>query len=128
MRLLHVLVIGVLIFAASYVYKIKFDSTMQAERVAKLNDAIRKERNAIAHLRAEWAKLDTPGRIQNLADRHLKLQPAKATQFETLDNLPDRPPPPPAEQSGDPIGAMLTPAAPAVGSEPDATGSIPGRH
>jgi hypothetical protein len=125
MRLLHVLVIAVLIFAAAFVYKIKFDSTMQAERVAKLNDAIRKERNAIAHLRADWAKLETPGRIQSLAERHLKLQPVKGTQFDTLDNLPDRPPPPPIEQSGDPIGAMLTPAAPAEPNPPDATGSIP---
>jgi cell division protein FtsL len=124
MRILHVLVIAVLIFAALFVYKIKFDSTMQAERVAKLNDAIRKERNAIAHLRAEWAKLETPGRIQNLAERHLKLQPAKGTQFDTLDNLPDRPPPPPAAESGDPIGAMLTRSAPAE-LAPDQTGSIP---
>jgi cell division protein FtsL len=125
MRILHVLVIAVLIFAASFVYKIKFDSTMQAERVAKLNDAIRKERNAIAHLRAEWAKLETPGRIQGLAERHLKLQPAKGTHFDTLDNLPDRPPPPPAAPSGDPIGAMLTPSAPAEAAAPDQTGSIP---
>ena len=125
MRLLHVLVIAVLIFAAAFVYKIKFDSTMQAERVAKLNDAIRKERNAIAHLRADWAKLETPGRIQSLAERHLKLQPVKGAQFDTFDNLPDRPPPPPAEQSGDPIGAMLTPAVPAEPNPPDATGSIP---
>jgi hypothetical protein len=97
---------------------------MQAERVAKLSDAIRKERNAVAQLRAEWAKLDTPGRIQNLAERHLKLQPAKGTQFNTLDSLPDRPPPLPVPQNGDPIGAMLTPAAPAA-PEPEATGSIP---
>ena len=34
MRLLNILVIGALIVAASYVYKIKFDSTLQAERVA----------------------------------------------------------------------------------------------
>jgi cell division protein FtsL len=125
MRILHVLVIAVLIFAASFVYKIKFDSTMQAERVAKLNDAIRKERNAIAHLRAEWAKLETPGRVQSLAERHLKLQPAKGTQFDALDNLPDRPPAPPVVQSGDPIGAMLTPSAPAEPA-PDQTGSISG--
>ena len=34
MRLLNILVIGALILAASFVYKIKFDSTLQAERVA----------------------------------------------------------------------------------------------
>ena len=62
MRLLNILVIGALIVAASYVYKIKFDSTLQAERVAKARGELRQERNAIAVLRAEWAKLDTPSR------------------------------------------------------------------
>ena len=36
MRLLNILIICALILAASVVYKIKFDSTLQAERVAKL--------------------------------------------------------------------------------------------
>jgi hypothetical protein len=36
LRLLHVLVVAALVFAAADVYKIKFDSTLQAERVAKL--------------------------------------------------------------------------------------------
>lgn len=121
MRLLNILVIGALILAASFVYKIKFDSTLQAERVAKLRGELRRERNAIAVLRAEWAKLDTPGRIQGLADRHLALQPVRSTQIDKLDRLPERPavvvPTP-----GDPIGAMLAPA-------PDTTGSVlpPGR-
>ena len=119
MRLLNILVIGALILAASYVYKIKFDSTLQAERVAKLRGELRRERNAIAILRAEWAKLDTPARVRGLADRHLALQPAKATQFDGLDRLPDRPPAVMPAPSSDPIGAM---AAPVV---PDTTGSIP---
>jgi hypothetical protein len=51
------------------------------------------------------------------------LHTAKGTQYDTLDNLPDRPPPPPAPQSGDPIGAMLKPAPAAPDAE--ATGSIP---
>lgn len=119
MRLLNILVICTLILAASFVYKIKFDSTLQAERVAKLRGELRRERNAIAILRAEWAKLDTPGRIRGLADRHLALQPVKPTQFDSFDRLPDRPPavvPPP---NNDPVGAMLGPAA------PDTTGSVP---
>ena len=91
MRLLNILVIGALILAASFVYKIKFDSTLQAERVAKLRGELRRERNAIAVLRAEWARLDTPGRIQGLADRHLALQPIRSTQFDSLDRLPERP-------------------------------------
>jgi hypothetical protein len=115
MRLLNIMVIGALILAASFVYKIKFDSTLQAERVAKLASELRRERDAIATLRAEWAKLDTPGRIQGLADRHLALRPVVPTQYDSLDRLPDRPPA--LAPSPDPIGAMITPS--------DTTGSVP---
>jgi hypothetical protein len=118
MRLLNILVIGLLIMAASFVYKIKFDSTLQAERVAKLRGELRHERNAIAILRAEWAKLDTPSRIQGLADRHLALKRIGATQFDSLDRLPERPPAVVTQPNSDPIGVMLAPV-------PDTTGSVP---
>jgi hypothetical protein len=117
MRLLNILVIGALVLAASLVYKIKFDSTLQAARVAKMRAELRHEREAIAMLRAEWARLDTPGRIQGLAERHLTLQPEKASQFSTFNDLPPRPPDAPPGQ--DAIGALV--ARQAAG----ATGSVP---
>jgi cell division protein FtsL len=117
MRLINILVIAALIVAASTVYKIKFDSTLQAEKAAKLHDALRRERNAIARLRAEWARLDTPSRIQALADRYLTLQPVKPTQIDNFNDLPPRPPAPPPPS--DPIGALLAPSA------PETTGSVP---
>ena len=111
MRLVNIVIIAALIFAASVVYKIKFDSTLQAEKVGKLAGQIRRERDAIAALRAEWARLDTPGRIQGLAERHLDLQPIKPTQFDSLDNLPPRPvAAEPATSSPDTTGGL--PAAP----------------
>ena len=117
MRLINILVIAVLILSASFVYKIKFVSTLQAERVAKIGNELRRERDVIARLRAEWARLDTPDRIQGLAERHLKLKAIVTTQFDTFDALPERPvPPPPA---ADPIATILAP------SSPDTTGSIP---
>lgn len=118
MRLLNIMVIAALIVAASFVYKIKFDSTLQAERVGKLRGEIRKERNAIASLRAEWSKLDTPSRVQGLAERHLALKPIQPTQFDTFDRLPERPPQIVQPPSSDPIGAMLAPSA------PETTGSV----
>jgi cell division protein FtsL len=122
MRLLNLMVIGALILAASFVYKIKFDSTLQAERVAKLAGELRREHDAIATLRAEWAKLDTPGRIQGLASRHLALRPVVPTQFDSLDRLPERPIVVVQPPSADPIGAMVAPVA------PDTTGSVPARR
>ena len=117
MRFVNIFVIAALILAAATVYKIKFDSTLQAEQVAKLRGQIRVERNAIASLHAEWAKLSTPARIQGLAERHLKLQPVKPTQFSDLDHLPDRPPQIAPAANDDLIGAML--------ADPDVTGNTP---
>ena len=107
LRLLHLVVIAGLVSAAVHVYKIKFDATEQAEKVANLRRDIRRERDAIALLRAEWARLDNPARIQNLADRHLKLRPVDSTQFDDVGRLPMRPPqivPPDAE---DAIAALI---------------------
>ncbi|HVV63626.1 MAG TPA: hypothetical protein VHD14_17895 [Pseudolabrys sp.] len=117
MRLVNFFIICALILAASVVYKIKFDSTLQMERVAKVRGEIRRERDAIAILRAEWSKLDTPGRIQALAERHLHLQPVQPSQFDTLDHLPERPPVLVPASPDDPIAAMLN-------ANPDFTGSI----
>ena len=117
MRVLNILVICALVLAASAVYKIKFDSTLQAARVAKLRNELREQRDAVAALRAEWAKLATPARIEELAARFLHLQPVKATQFDNFDNLPARPPVQPS--GSDAIGAALAP------SEPATTGSVP---
>jgi len=107
LRLLHLVVIAGLVSAAAYVYKIKFDAALQAEQVAKVRRDIRRERDAIALLRAEWARLDNPIRIQELAERHLNLGPVEATQFDDFDRLPPRPPqivPPDAE---DAIAALI---------------------
>src|SRR5712672_4796954 len=92
MRIIHFLVIGMLVFAAAYVYRIKMESTSRTERVLRLNAEIREQRDAIAGLRAEWARLDSPLRLQGLAERHLPLKPIVATQYDSLKNLPERPP------------------------------------
>lgn len=106
MRILNLLVIIGLVAAAAYVYEIKFQATLDAERLAKMRGEIRREREAIAALRAEWAKLETPRRIEGLAQRHLPLQQIDAQQISSLDNLPERPKPPAVEDS-DPIGAII---------------------
>jgi hypothetical protein len=107
MRILHFLVIGVLVFAAAYVYRIKMESTDRTERALRLHAEIREQRDAIAQLRSEWAKLDAPLRLQGLAERHLPLKPVTATQYDTLKNLPERPPNYKKSGEFDPIGAMI---------------------
>jgi cell division protein FtsL len=119
-RLLHVVVLAALVLAAADVYKIKYESTLQAERVAKLRAEVRREQDAIASLRAEWSKLDRPDRIQELAQRHLALKPLEVRQYDTLDRLPERPIELVPPGTTDPIGAVIETLA-----DPDAlTGSV----
>jgi len=92
MRVLHLCAVVLLVLAAAYVYEIKFESTLRAERIAKMRGDAQRERDAIAALRAEWATLENPARLQGLSRRHLPLRPAEATQYDNLDRLPERPP------------------------------------
>ena len=127
MRIIHLLVIGALVFAAAYVYRIKMESTARTERVLRLHADIREQRDAIAALRSEWAKLDAPLRLQGLVERHLPLKPLTATQYDSLKNLPERPPN--FTRDPDPIGSMIgTIQATVSGAKadgPDVTGSVP---
>ena len=127
MRIIHVLVIGMLVFAAAYVYRIKMESVARTEKVLRLHADIREQRDAIAALRAEWTRLDSPQRLQGLVERHLPLKPIVATQYDSLKNLPERPPN--FNRDPDPIGSMISNLEPKEpNAEPDpaeVTGSIP---
>jgi len=123
MRIIHFFVIGMLVFAAAYVYRIKMESTERTERVLRLRAEIREQRDAIAVLRAEWARLDAPQRLQGLAERHLPLKPLNATQYDSLKNLPERPPSLVRPGEPDPIGAMIN-TIDAAGATATVTGSM----
>ena len=120
-RVLNIVVICALVLAAAYVYRIKFDSTVQAEHLAKLRGEVRKESDHIATLRAEWGQLDNPARIEDLTKRFLQLKPIAPTQFDSLDHLPERP-------SDDARAANDDPIAGVIGNsdmfDPPSTGSI----
>jgi hypothetical protein len=107
LRIVNIVVIGALVLAAAYVYRIKFDSTVQAERLAKLRTEVRRERDHIAALRAEWGELDSPARVEALAKRFLQLKPIAPTQFDSLDRLPERPADDARAANDDPIGGLI---------------------
>jgi hypothetical protein len=123
LRIIHLLVIGALLFAAAYVYRIKMESTVRTERVLRLQAEIREQRDAIAVLRSEWAKLDAPLRLQGLAERHLALKPLNGTQYDSLKNLPERPPNFAKPGDPDPIGAMINTIDAAADAD-SVTGSV----
>jgi hypothetical protein len=121
MRLLHLLVICALVFAAGYVYHIKMVSTARTERVMQLRNDVREQREAIAALKADWARLEAAGRLQGLAARHTTLKPIESSQFDDFRNLPERPPRIVAPNDPDPIASVIE----KVESGDIATGSIP---
>jgi hypothetical protein len=118
MRLLNFCVMVVLALATAYVYEIKFEATVRLTRVAEMRSEVRREHDAIATLRAEWARLENPGRLEGLSKRHLKLQPPEIWQFDHLEQLPAR-----AHEVLAPLTGDTTIAD--EGRDPDfATGSI----
>jgi hypothetical protein len=120
-RLLHLVVLAGLVLAAADVYKIKYESTLEAERVGKLRAELRREQDLIASLRAEWSRLDRPDRLQELAQRHLALKPLEVRQYDTLDRLPPKPIELVPPGTADPIGAVIETLV-----DPDMlTGSVP---
>ena len=101
LRLLHCLMVMGLLAAAGYVYDIKYRATGEAQQVQKLRNEILAEKDRIASARAEWAKLSSPDRVQELAVRHLKMKPIEAKRFGSVGAVPERPKP------ADPIGDIL---------------------
>src|SRR5262249_44093973 len=96
------------------------------EQVAKLRTEIRREHDAIAELRAEWSRLDSPARIQELAKRHLALKPIEQRQFDRLDQLPERPSPLGPSGVSDPIGFLIAlPELADIGDAPTASITAP---
>ena len=104
MRLLNFCLVALLVVATAYVYEIKFEATQRYTKVVEMRKEVRRQRDAIAALRAEYARLENPARLEKLAQRFLSLRPADLSQFVSLDGLPERPPElPPA--SREPLSA-----------------------
>ena len=89
-RFLNFLAVLALVGSAIYAYSIKYETIFHAERIVKLKHEIKAEQDEIATLRAEWAHLTRPERVQALADKFLDLQPVALRQIVRADALPER--------------------------------------
>ncbi len=91
-RLLNILAVVALVGAAVYAYSIKYATVFSAEEIVKLKHEIRAKQDRIGMLRAEWAYLVRPERIQALADKLLDLAPIGLAQIVKADDLPAKAP------------------------------------
>src|ERR1700753_933194 len=89
-RFLNFIAVLALVGSAIYAYSIKYETIFHAERIVKLKHEIKAEQDEIALLRAEWAHLTRPERVQALADKFLDLQPVALHQIVSADALPER--------------------------------------
>ena len=85
--LLWVVLLGV---ASAGLYQVKYTVQELEDELAQRARALRVERQAIHVLRAEWAYLNRPERLAELADRHLRMRAVSVTQIVDLDSLPMR--------------------------------------
>ena len=92
LRILNILAVGTLIGSAVYAYSIKYQTILFSEQIVKAQSDIRHEQDSINMLRAEWAYLVRPERIQALADQHLDLQQVDINQIVKVTDLPNRMP------------------------------------
>jgi hypothetical protein len=60
------------------------------DRLASVNRAVAHEREAIRVLHAEWSYLNSPTRLQRLAEHYLPLEPIEARHFAGIAEIPIR--------------------------------------
>jgi cell division protein FtsL len=87
-RLMHAAAIAALIGSAAYVYGVKYRTIYASEQLVKTRHLIGREKDAINLLRAEYAHLARPDRIQALADAKLGMQQLQLSQIATVNDLP----------------------------------------
>ncbi len=92
MRILIYIMCSALVVAVAYwAYTENYTTQASNRRVDELHRQIAKENEAISILRAEWAYLNRPERLAELADlnfERLQLVPLAAQHFAELDTIP----------------------------------------
>ena len=71
-----------------YLYSEKHRTVLLDRQIASVINQTQAARARTGLLRAEWALLNEPGRLQDMADKYLSLKPMAPTQFVQLADLP----------------------------------------
>ena len=101
--------------ASAILYHTSYQVQAEADRLASLRRQIGQQQQSIQVLKAEWAYLNDPKRIERLAAEHTALKPIKGTQIAGFEALPARP--------GQPLQAPATMLAQAPAAAPAASGA-----
>jgi len=109
-----------------YLYQVKHRAQLLDREIARVQHQIDATHERTRLLRAEWALLNDPSRLQGLADQFLALKPMLPNQFVQMASLADRLPPPAAPGSAAPApeDQAPVPVAEAPQPEPQTVASI----
>ena len=90
------LVLGMICFAAlgACVFHLKYHVSQLADTLKALDVKKRAIQENIQLLRAEWAHLNEPSRLESLAQKYLPLEPMKAPQMMSLKDFAQHSPAP----------------------------------
>jgi hypothetical protein len=114
-----------------YLYSEKHQTAMLDREIGRVFRATEAAHERTGLLRAEWALLNEPGRLQDMADKYLALHTMAPTQFVQLADLQNHLPPPAAAQpqgatDEDDASALADPlTAPAIAPSAAATDKAP---
>ena len=90
LRFVNICLVLGLVALAYVIYQVKYEARGLDSEMASLGKRIDEERDALAVLRAEWSLLNRPERIERLAQKYLKLAPARPSQLLTVNTVTDR--------------------------------------
>ncbi|WP_028746293.1 hypothetical protein [Rhizobium mesoamericanum] len=91
LRTLDLILVGVMTAAAAVTYTIKHHAELKLEEVHRLEAEIKLEKDTIDLLRADWALLSQPSRLERLVNNYndeLQLQPTASTSLVRAKELP----------------------------------------
>lgn len=121
MRIVNVVLVVLMLAAATWTYGVKHEAQKNLAEIGKLERGIASEKDTIKLLKADWAYLSQPARLQKLIDLYngeLQLRPTEPEQIVHPQELPA---PPPIENE-DGIADIIA----GTGTDNTTTGSVKG--
>ena len=82
--------IGLSVAVGAGLFSVGHEVKQQEAALARINRTILENQKAVHVLRAEWAYLNRPQRLQELSERHLQLEPVSLMQLVGFADLPLR--------------------------------------
>lgn len=119
-RYIDALLVFLMVLSAAAVYDMKYEAELASEAIGRQEARLGQLKEDISLLKAEWALLTRPARMQDLINRHhdiLDLVPMTADHIVRIDEIPQKPQPP-LESDGAVPPARTAALAGQAGSRP----------